>query len=355
MSRIVILAPNWIGDAVMGLPAITSVRQWRPAAHLAVAARKSVAPLFSMTGGVDAVIALRGRGGWRDAWTIWTDVRALAAGAYDAALLMPNSLHAALLAQRAGIAQRWGYGADFRSRLLTRAVPKPHSFMHQAEYYLQLVRALGASRAPMVAGLRIAEEDRRRAVDLLQEQGWDGTALVAFAPGAAFGLAKRWPPDRMAATAAALSQRLNVTPLLVGARADRAAARAVARAYSRERGAEAPIIDATGRTELSTLVALFGMCTSVVSNDSGAMHVAAASGVPVTAMFGPTNEQRTAPLPHPSAAGTAIVAGRAWCRPCELRACPLDHRCMTSIDVQTVIEATARNIELWRRSRGDRG
>jgi heptosyltransferase II len=353
MSRIVILAPNWIGDAVMALPAIASLRQWRPTAHLAVAARTSVAPLFSMIGGVDAVVTLGGRGGWRDAWRMWADTRRLAAGAYDAALLLPNSLHAALLARRAGIAQRWGYRADLRSRLLTRAVPKPHTSMHQAEYYLQLVRVLGASRAPMVAELQVTDEDRRQAVSLLEAQGWNGAALVGFAPGAAFGLAKRWPPERMAATAAALAQRMTITPVLVGTRADRSATRAVARAYRRALGAEAPIIDAAGRTDLSALVALFTMCTGVVSNDSGAMHVAAASGVPVTAIFGPTNEQRTAPLPHPSAAGTTVVAGRAWCRPCELRACPLDHRCMTSIDVEAVIGATERNIALWRRSRGE--
>jgi heptosyltransferase II len=353
MSRIVVLAPNWIGDAVMALPAIASVRQWQPRAHLAIAARQSVAPLFSMIGGVDAVLTL-GRGGWRDGWSMWADTRTLAAGAFDAALLLPNSLHAALLARRAGIPQRWGYAADLRSRLLTRAVSRPHVFLHQAEYYLQLVRALGALRSSMVAELRVADEDRQRATELLQGQGWDGRPLVGFAPGAAFGIAKRWPPERMAATAAALAQRMRITPVLVGTRADRSATRAVARAYKRELGAKVPIIDVAGGTDLSTLVALFAMCIGVVSNDSGAMHLAAASGVPVTAIFGPTNEHRTSPLPHPSAAGTAIVAGRAWCRPCELRACPLDHRCMTSIDVQTVVEATERNIDLWRKSRGPR-
>lgn len=354
MSRIVILAPNWIGDAVMALPAIAGVRQWQPAAHLAVAARRSVAPLFSMIGDVNEVIALTGRGGWGDAWRLWTDTKALAAGGYDAALLLPNSLHAALLARRAGIAQRWGYEADLRSRLLTRAVPKPQSFMHQAEYYVQLVRVLGASRAPMVAELLVTDGDRQRAVDLLQGLGWTGEALLGFAPGAAFGLAKRWPTDRIAAAAAALSERMKLTPVLVGTRADRSATRAVARAYRRRRGAEAPLLDATGRTDLRTLAGLFALCSGVVSNDSGAMHLAAAAGVPVTAIFGPTNELRTAPLPHPSAAGTAIVAGQAWCRPCELRACPIDHRCMTSVAVETVVEATERTIDLWRRSRGDR-
>ena len=206
MRRIVVLAPNWIGDAVMALPAIASVRHWQPSAHLAVAARKSVAPLFSMIDGVDAVVTLGGRGGWSDVWRMWRDAGALAAGSYDAALLLPNSLHVAILARRAGIPQRWGYRADLRSRLLTRAVPRPQGFVHHAEYYLQLVRGLGALRASMVAALRVTDEDRQRAVELLQGQGWQGATLVGFAPGAAFGLAKRWPPDRMAATAAALAR-----------------------------------------------------------------------------------------------------------------------------------------------------
>ena len=136
MSRLVILAPNWIGDAVMALPAIASVRQWQAGAHLAVAARQSVAPLFSMVPGIDAVVTLRGRGGWPDAWRTWADARTLDAGNYDAALLLPNSLHAALLARAAGIPQRWGYAADVRSRMLTRALRNRSGFTHQAEYYL---------------------------------------------------------------------------------------------------------------------------------------------------------------------------------------------------------------------------
>ncbi|HET7216922.1 MAG TPA: glycosyltransferase family 9 protein, partial [Vicinamibacterales bacterium] len=235
MSRLVILAPNWIGDAVMALPTIASVRQWQAHAHLAVAARQSVAPLFSMVPGIDAVVALRGRGGWRDAWRTWADARTLEAGTYDSALLLPNSLHAALLTRAAGIPERWGYAADVRSRMLTRAVPKPRGFLHHAEYYLQLVRVLGASRAPMVAELQTTEDDRERATGLLRELGWDGTPMVAFAPGAAFGLAKRWPPDRMGAVAATLAERLHVTPVLVGTGADRSVTSEVARAYRHER------------------------------------------------------------------------------------------------------------------------
>jgi heptosyltransferase-2 len=352
--RLLVLAPNWLGDAVLALPAINSVRQWQPSAHLTVAARSSVAPLFSLIDGVDAVLTLRSRGRWRDALSLASDARALTKGAFDIAMLLPNSFHAAWIVRIAGIPERWGYRADLRSRLLTRPIAKPLGFVHQTEYYLRLVHAMGAPRVGLVAALRLTDDDRQRADDLLRHQGWDREALIGFAPGAAFGLAKRWPPDRVAAVAAALARKSRITPVLVGTRADRATTRAVAGAFRRELGPDGRLIDLVGQTDLRTLVAVLTMCTAVVSNDSGAMHVAAAAGVPVTAIFGPTNEQRTAPLPHPSGAGTAIVAGRAWCRPCELRACPLDHRCMTSVGVDSVVQATEQNIALRRRTRDGR-
>jgi heptosyltransferase-2 len=349
--RLVVLAPNWLGDAVLALPAIASLRQWLPAAHLTVAARPSVAPLFSLIDGVDAVLTLGSRGRWRDVLTLTSDARVLTNGVFRVAVLLPNSFHAAWLARVAGIPERWGYRADLRSRLLTRAVAKPREFVHQTEYYLRLVQALGAPRVGLVAALRPADDDRRRAADLLRGRGWDGAPLIGFAPGAAFGLAKRWPPDRVGAVAAALARKLGIVPVLLGTRADRATTRAVARAFRRELGTDGPLIDLVGETDLRTLVGVLELCTAVVSNDSGAMHVAAAAGVPVTAIFGPTDERRTAPLPHPSGAGTAIVAGRAWCRPCELRGCPLDHRCMTSVGVDRVIDATEQNIAVRRKTR----
>ena len=198
-SRAVVLAPNWLGDVVMALPAIASFRALWPTAHLSVAARASVAPLLSLVDGVDDVVMLEGRGGRIGVLSGGPDRDTLANGRFDVAVLLPNSFHAALLARRAGISERWGYRADVRSRMLTRALPNRSGFTHQAEYDLQLVRGLGGLRASMVAELQPTEEDRQRAVALLRELGWDGTPIVAFAPGAAFGLAKRWPPDRMAA------------------------------------------------------------------------------------------------------------------------------------------------------------
>jgi heptosyltransferase-2 len=342
-SRIVVLAPNWLGDLVMALPAIASLRAWRPDAHLAVAARAGIAPLLSMVDGVNEVVELEGSG-WRSAVAASADVQRLANGRFDAAVLLPNSFGAALLARRAGIAERWGYRRDLRGGLLTRAIDPPKTPLHHAEYYLALVAALGAPPAPHVAALRVDQGLRDRAMALLTDAGWQGGPIVSFAPGAAFGTAKRWPPDRAGAVAALLAYEPGAVPVLVGARADVEAARCVHDVYTTVTRAVSapPMIDLTGRTDLPMLAAVLALSTTVVSNDSGAMHVAAAVGVPVVALFGPTNERRTSPLADREGAPHAIVVGDAWCRPCELRRCPLDHRCMKTISVERVAAEAKR-------------
>jgi lipopolysaccharide heptosyltransferase II len=254
-------------------------------------------------------------------------------------VLLPNSFHAALLTKRAGIAERWGYRTDWRAPLLTRAVRRRRS-VHHAEYYLALATALGGPQVPLVASLRHDAAAIAAAVRLLEDRGWSGGRIVAFAPGAAFGSAKRWPPERVGIVAARVAVERGVTPVLVGAAADRETADAVRGAYDVARaGRGAALIDLTGKTDLPTLAGVLSRASAVVSNDSGAMHIAGAMGVPVAGIFGPTDEHRTSPLPHPSHARTAIVSGDAWCRPCELRQCPLDHRCMRSIAADRVTAA----------------
>ena len=329
-SRVVVLAPNWLGDVVMALPALASLRRLWPDAHLAIAARGSVAPVLSLVDGPDEIVVLEGGG---------SDVPSLANGRFDVAVLLPNSFHAALLARRAGIPERWGYRTDWRGPLLTRAVQRRPA-IHHAEYYLALTTALGAPATPLMAALRRDDDDRARAATLLHDRGWSGGPVVVFAPGAAFGAAKRWPPERVGIVAARIAAQGSATPVLVGARADRATADEVRLAYQIEAaGRGGSMIDLTGDTDLRTLVGVLARASAVVSNDSGALHLASAVGVPVAGIFGPTDEQRTSPLPHPSGAPSALIAGEAWCRPCELRRCPLDHRCMRGISADRVTTA----------------
>jgi heptosyltransferase-2 len=337
MRRLVILAPNWLGDVVMALPAVAAMRAWFPGAHLAVAARHSVAPILTLADGVDEVVTLTGRGDWRDGAGRRADARRLADGRFDVALILPNSFQAAWVVRRANVPERWGYAADARRLLLTRAVRRRRG-LTQATYYAALVSGLGGPEAPLAAALRIPEAIGRGADVLLRETGWAGDPIVAFAPGAAFGPAKMWLPERAGRVAARLRQSDRVTPVFVGTTADRPAIDEAIGAYRSVCGASAPAIDLGGRTELPVLAAVLARCRAALCNDSGAMHVAAAVGTPVAAIFGPTDERLTSPLPHPSGRPFVAVTGQAACRPCHLRVCPIDHRCMTSVEVELVAD-----------------
>jgi heptosyltransferase II len=336
--RLLVLAPNWLGDLVMALPAIADARRHHPAATLTVAARRPLASLAAMIPGVDSSIPLDGRGGARVLATLRGDIDRVRNSAFDAALILPNSFHAALLARQSRIPERWGFRSDLRTPLLTRGVPKPRvPRLHQAEYYQHLTRGLGMPSGRLVADIRVTDEHRGAADRLLRKHGWDGRPLVGVAPGAAYGWAKRWPPERMGALAARLARDAGASVVMVGAAADRDTVALVARAALAGGAAAEAIIDLAGATDLPTLAGVLSRCGAFVSNDSGAMHLAAAVDVPVVGIFGPTREWATSPLPGPGALEAEIVRTDVWCRPCMLRTCPLDHRCMTGIAVDDVV------------------
>ncbi len=339
-ETIVVTAPNWLGDAVMALPAIGAVRHHHPRARLVVAARPSVAGVFRMVSGVDDVVALEAGGGWGRAAGWRAEADALAGARAGLAILLPNSFRSGWIARQAGIPERWGYAADWRTPLLTRAVARPRGSLHQADYYTALVAALGMPAAGEPARIVVPGDARARAAALLASRGVDdGVVLVGIAPGAAYGGAKQWPPERFARVARHLHERRAVVSVLVGSAADRAAGRRL--------GGGPAIVDLIGETDLPLLLGLMTRFRVFVSNDSGAMHLAAAAGLPVTAIFGPTDERQTAPLASgsPSAAPHAILTGIAWCRPCMLRECPFDHRCMTGVEPERVSAAVEHQID----------
>ena len=338
-ARVGVAAPNWLGDAVMGLPALRAVRAFAPQAYLAVAARPSVAALYGMVPEVDAVVALAPRASmlrqavWRD------DAARLAAERFDLAVLLPNSFVSAWIAAKAGIPERWGYAAGGRRRLLTRPVRRPPGLPHQADYYLTLTTALGLPAMPRVAPLAVPAAARERAAELLT--GVPKAGVVVMAPGAAYGRAKQWPPARFAELAAALWRDRGLATAMVGAGGDAVASaevRAALAALPGGRPALAALVDLVGRTDLATLAAVLERAAAVVANDSGAMHLAGAVGTPVVAIFGATNEHHTAPLPasldHPA---PRIATHDVWCRPCMLRECPLGHLCMRGVSAAQVL------------------
>jgi heptosyltransferase-2 len=338
-ETIVVMTPNWLGDAVMALPAVGAVRHHHPAARLVVAARRSVAGLFLMISGVDDVVSLDAGGGWRGAAAWRAEAQALAGAHADLAVLLPNSLRSAWTAREAGIPERWGYAADWRTPLLTRRVRRPRGHLHQADYYIALVSALGMPAAGGPARLVLPDDVATRAALLLAQHGiGGGRAVIGMAPGAAYGGAKQWPPERFARVARLLHERHGVVSVLVGSGADRAASDKI--------DAVEAVVDLVGQTDLPLLIGVMARCRAFVSNDSGAMHLAAAVGLPVTAIFGPTDERGTAPRPSSSASAAPheILTSDVWCRPCMLRECPFDHRCMTGIDPERVLAAVERQI-----------
>jgi heptosyltransferase-2 len=340
-DRLVIVAPNWLGDAVLALPAIADVRRYYPDAHLAVAARATVAPLFMMVEGVDAVVTLPGRGGLA-AVTSWTaDAATLTAGSFDVALLLPNSFATALTAQRAGIAERWGFGTDWRGRMLTRAIAKPRRPLHQAAYYQALTTALGMNAGPLHASIR-TNQDRTR--ELLHEIGLDpDEPFIVFAPGAAYGRAKQWLPERFGELASQILHERGWSVLLVGSAADRAACEDIASRVSQSGSRLNRVIDLSGKTDLAALAGVLALSHAVVSNDSGAMHLAGAVGAKLVAIFGATNEARTAPLPAGADSPAAVILTHpVFCRPCMLRECPIDHRCMQGLAPGRVLDAVGQ-------------
>jgi heptosyltransferase-2 len=231
--------------------------------------------------------------------------------------------------------ERWGYAAYARGWLLTRRVRRPRGTVHQVAYYCNLVRALGIAVDDHVPRLTTRPSTSARADEALSAAGWTpGERLVGFAPGAAYGHAKRWPPERVAAVVKSVSERGDV-PVLLGAPADRDTGRAIE--SSLPPGTR--FIDLIGRTDLRTFIGVTARCGAFVSNDSGAMHVAAALGVPLTAIFGPTDERVTAPA---GPAARNVIVRDVFCRPCMLRECPIDHRCMKRIQVDDVLASISR-------------
>jgi heptosyltransferase-2 len=313
----------------MALPAIADLRRAAPAATVTVAARASVAPLFTMVPGVDRTIVLDKTPGTTDA------VQEVQQGGFEVAVLLPNSWRSAWLVWRGGVGERWGYRTDWRRPLLTRAVSRPRA-VHQGAYYQALTRALGAPSGPLEPKLVPTTHALDRGADALARAGWDKTApLVAMAPGAAYGTAKRWPAQAFASVADHLV-RDGMQVVLAGASADRAASHEVMMALESRTG----VMNLTGTTDLPTFAGLLAQCRALVSNDSGAMHVGAAVGLRVTALFGPTREDETRPL----GPGHTVLTVPVWCRPCMLRTCPIDHRCMRRIEPGRVLAAVMESL-----------
>ena len=328
--KILIRATNWVGDAIMALPALRAVRSRFPEAEISILARPYVAAIYKEQQVCDNMMLVE------DARDILSELRAQK---FDTALLLQNAFQAAWFVWRAGIPERIGYARDGRSLLLTKALPAPKPGeipMHEQYYYLELLRRAGwldSLPNESFIKLHVPEENHRRAAEFLLSQGVKSDGLrIAIGAGASYGSAKCWPPDRFAELANRLQAKAQADVILFGTPAEASVASAIAAGMSH------PPTDLTGKTSIHDLPALLSQCHLFIGNDSGAMHVAAAVGLPVVAVFGPTDPFGTAPVTP----RCTVVQEKPYCSPCFLRRCPTDHRCMTRVTPEAV-ETAARH------------
>ena len=336
--KILIRATNWVGDAIMALPALRAVRARFPEAQIAIVARPYVADIYRDQQICDQIIDYDLQGvhaGFSGRERLAEKLRLQK---FDVALLLQNAFDAAWVAWRANIPERIGYARDGRRFLLTKAVPVPKPGevpLHEKFYYLELLRRAGwvesLSDESFIAMI-VPEEKRSLASSFLLKSGARPNALrIAIGAGASYGSAKCWAPSRFAEVANRLQTQTDADIVLFGTATETAVSNAIAAELRR-----API-DLTGKTAISDLPALLSHCHLFIGNDSGAMHVAAAVGLPVVAVFGPTDPRGTAPATPRS----TVVQEKPYCSPCFLRRCPTDHRCMTKV-TPDMVEAAAK-------------
>lgn len=336
-------ATNWIGDAVMSLPAIEALCARFPNAEIVLVSKPWVSEVYANHPAVTRQIIYDADGEHRSPRGFWNLIQKLRSEKFDAAILLQNAFQAAWMAWSARIPVRIGYSRDGRSLLLTEAVavPPPAAYGHQVYYYLQLLfRARVIERPQTVQEIRLhlAESEKKWALKQLHSLGLGGPRLLlGICPGAAFGVAKRWPPSYYAELADRLIGALGADVLIFGSRAERSLAETVARAMK-----HTPVLVA-GETTLREFMSLLSKCQLVVTNDSGPMHLAAALGLPTIAVFGSTDERTTGPV----GVRTRVVKHFVECSPCGFRQCPVDFRCMKDLSVDEVYKAALESVKEW--------
>jgi heptosyltransferase-2 len=322
--KIAVRLPNWLGDTVMAVPAIRSLRETLPDAQVLLAG--PWVELLAGQGLGDVLVAYPR--GWGARLRAADTVRSFAG---DTVVLFPNSFEAAATARYWGGRRRIGFAGDGRRWLLTEAPPLPEPRLHQVDEYLRLVGLVGAStreREPRLTPPEPYADSRQRARDLLHQSGVpEGKPMVGVHLGAAFGPAKVWVSERIVEFCR-LAPALGVVPVLLGAPSDAPAAFDVLERI--------PAVSLVGRDSPDLLPSVLTEMAVLVSGDTGVAHLAAALGTPVVVVFGPTDPALSAPLGR-----VAVVRHMVPCAPCFYRVCPIDHPCMRGISAAAVGEQVA--------------
>ena len=336
-ERLLVRATNWVGDAVMCIPALQALRERFPSAYIAILARPWVAGLYGREPFCDELISYDSPRGWVGLRGKWRLAHELSLLHFDCAVLFQNAFEAAALVAAADIPVRIGYDRDARGWLLTDAVKPPMTGevpTHERFYYLELLKRAGLLRSySLQSAIRLtgASEAARAGRARFAAHGVHGS-VIGVSPGAAYGGAKRWLPDRFGQAAVEIAEKTGFTIALFGSPAEQ---EVCARVSECVLAAGFPCLNFSGSTSLDEFIELAAACSVYITNDSGPMHIASALGVPTVAVFGPTDEYATGPTGDRS----QVIREPVECSPCLLRECPIDHRCMTRVDARRVSTA----------------
>jgi heptosyltransferase-2 len=337
INRILVRGVNWVGDNILSFPTVQQLKSLFPKSHLAILIPSHLVDLWKTSPYVDEILPFKKKGG---AGSLWEDLnlsQSLKKRDFDLAVILPRSFRSALHIYLARIPNRIGYQDEGRSIFLTHGIRRTKEMLlvHRVHYYQKLIEPLGKIEGLPTLQLFLREEDRKWAVQALKDSGiLCGEPLIGMNPGASYGLAKCWYPDRFGELGRRLAEKWQARILLFGREEERPLAHEILR-HLGTKG-----IDWTGKTGLLQLAALLEQCHFLVTNDTGTMHVATAVSTPVAAIFGPTDPITTGPWGE----GHVVVKKEVPCSPCYKRICPTDHRCMDLITVDEVEEAVDQRL-----------
>jgi len=334
IKRVVVRGTNWVGDSLMTIPALRALRRVLPDAHITLVIRPGTKGIFSDVDFIDEILVYDRK----NAFSVVPQVREWKRRRFDLAVLFQNAFEAALIPFLAGVPLRLGYATESRQALLTHPLGLPdwRSSRHEVFYYLYVITALeqmlfGRStvcEAEPDASIQISEARKAQAAELLRAVGVsEDDSVVVICPGSINSRAKRWPAEAFASLADRLIESKRRV-LLIGSKDETEVSEDVTRRMQQQ-----PVV-LTGKTTLDQITAVLDRADLIVTNDTGPAHIGAALGRPTIVIFGPTNPLTTRPF----APEAVILRHPPDCAPCMLRDCPIDHRCMTAITVDEVLE-----------------
>lgn len=338
-KNIIVRMPNWIGDAVMATPILADLRNHWKDAKITAMCQNPIGHVLLNDPNIDAIYNFNRPNGWIHKLHRYDIIDSLQEGKYDLGVLLTNSFSSALWFMRGKVQNRVGFASGLRSLLLNKAVdfPKNKETQHQVITYKLLLQPLGIPLSLTPPKLYISPKEKEDAHQFLKLLGinLEKNIIVGINPGAAFGTAKCWPPERFESVTRQLLENPEVIVLYFGDASGTSLINDICKSLPPER-----VINLAGRTTLRELIALINSCSIILTNDSGPMHIAAALGVPLLALFGSTNEVKTGPYPQGK-----VIHKHVECSPCYKRICPIDFRCMKRISVDEVYTELKSMIE----------